>query len=175
MELGNATGFEYQLQDRGGVGHEALVKALNEVVKEANKPETAMTGVRLQGLNDGPMLRLDVDKEKAQVHGVNLGELYNVIQVAFASSYVNNFVQGSRVQRVIVQLDAKDRTSPEALGNMYVRTGTGEMMPLSELVTFEWIQGSPALTRYNGFPSMNIVGQPKPGRSSGEALSLIHI
>lgn len=170
MELGNATGFEYQLQDRGGVGHEALVKALNEVIKESNKPETAMTGVRLQGLNDGPMLRLDVDKEKAQVHGVNLGELYNVIQVAFASSYVNNFVQGSRVQRVIVQLDAKDRTSPEALGNMYVRTGTGEMMPLSELVSFEWIQGSPALTRYNGFPSMNIVGQPKPGRSSGEAM-----
>ena len=170
MELGNASGFEYQLQDRGGVGHEALVKALNTVLMEANKPETAMAGVRLQGLDDGPMLRLDIDKEKAQVLGVNLGDLYNVIQVAYASSYVNNFVQGSRVQRVIVQLDPKDRASPEALGNMFVRTGTGAMLPLSEIATFEWIQGSPALTRYNGFPSMNIVGQPKPGRSSGEAM-----
>lgn len=170
MELGNATGFEYQMQDRGGVGHETLVKALNEVLKEANKPETAMTGVRLQGLDDGPMLRMNVDTEKAMTHGVDIGTLNTVLSVSLASSYVNNYVQGSRVQRVIVQLDAKDRTSPEVIGNMYVRTNSGEMMPLSEIVSFEWIQGSPALTRYNGFPSLNIVGQPKPGRSSGEAM-----
>lgn len=169
-ELGNATGFEYQMQDRGGVGHETLVKAMNEVFKKANAPETAMTGVRLQGLDDGPMLKMNVDLEKAQTQGVDVSALYNTIQVAFGSSYVNNFVQGSRVQRVIVQLDAKDRTSPEQLANMFVRTKTGAMLPLSEIVSFEWVQGSPALKRYNGFPSLNIVGQPKPGRSSGEAM-----
>lgn len=169
-ELGNATGFEYQMQDRGGIGHEALVDAMNKVLAKANAPESSMTQVRLQGLNDGPMLKLEVDREKAMAYGVNIGALHNVLEVALASSYVNNFVQGSRVQRVIVQLDAEDRASPEAIGNMYVNTTSGAMVPLSELVTFEWTEGSPALTRYNGFPSLNIVGQPKPGRSSGEAM-----
>ncbi|MBQ8723757.1 MAG: efflux RND transporter permease subunit, partial [Opitutales bacterium] len=169
-ELGNATGFEYQLQDRGGIGHEALVNALNKVLAKANGPETSMTGVRLQGLDDGPMLKMNVDREKAMTHGVDISALHSTIQIAFGSSYVNNFVQGSRVQRVLVQLDPKDRTSPEELTNMYVRTNKGTMMPLSEVVSFEWIQGAPALTRYNGFPSLNIVGQPKPGRSSGEAM-----
>ncbi|MBR6797695.1 MAG: efflux RND transporter permease subunit [Opitutales bacterium] len=170
-ELGNATGFEYQMQDRGGIGHEALVNAMNEVFKKANAPDTAMTGVRLQGLNDGPMLKMNVDLEKAQAHGINISSLYSTIQVAFGSSYVNNFVQGSRVQRVMVQLDAQDRSSPEQLAKMFVRTNSGEMMPLSEIVSFEWIVGAPALKRYNGFPSLNIVGQPKPGRSSGEAMN----
>lgn len=170
-ELGNATGFEYQMQDRGGIGHEALVNAMNEVFKKANAPDTAMAGVRLQGLNDGPMLKMNVDLEKAQAHGINISSLYSTIQVAFGSSYVNNFVQGSRVQRVIVQLGAEDRTSPEQLGKMFVRTNSGEMMPLSEIVSFDWIVGAPALKRYNGFPSLNIVGQPKPGRSSGEAMN----
>lgn len=170
MELGNATGFEYQLQDRGGIGHEALVNALNKVLAKANGPETSMTGVRLQGLDDGPMLKMNVDREKAMTLGVDISALHSTIQIAFGSSYVNNFVQGSRVQRVLVQLDPKDRTSPEELTNMYVRTNKGTMMPLSEVVSFEWIQGAPALTRYNGFPSLNIVGQPKPGRSSGEAM-----
>ena len=169
-ELGNSTGFEYQMQDRGGVGHETLVKAMNEVFAKANAPETSMAGVRFQGLNDGPMLKMSVDLEKAQAHGIDVSSLYNTIQVAFGSSYVNNFVQGSRVQRVMVQLSAEDRTSPEQLGKMFVRTSSGAMMPLSEIVSFEWIQGAPALTRYNGFPSLNIVGQPKPGRSSGEAM-----
>ena len=170
-ELGNATGFEYQMQDRGGIGHEALVNAMNEVFKKANAPDTAMAGVRLQGLNDGPMLKMNVDLEKAQAHGINISSLYSTIQVAFGSSYVNNFVQGSRVQRVIVQLGAEDRTSPEQLAKMFVRTNSGEMMPLSESVSFDWIVGAPALNRYNGFPSLNIVGQPKPGRSSGEAMN----
>lgn len=170
-ELGTTTGFEYQLQDRGGIGHEAFVKALNEVLKEANRPESAMTGVRLQGLDDGPMLKMSVDVEKAMAYGVDIASLNTVISVSLASSYVNNYVQGSRVQRVIVQLDAKDRTTPEVIGNMYVRGNGGEMLPLSEIVSFEWIYGSPALTRYNGFPSMDIVGQPKPGRSSGEAMA----
>ncbi len=169
-ELGNATGFEYQMEDRGGIGHEALVNAMNKVLEKANGKDSSMTGVRLQGLDDGPMLKMNVDKEKAQVLGVDIGSLNSVISVALGSSYVNNFVQGSRVQRVIVQLDAKDRVSPEVIGNMYVRTNTGEMTPLSEIVSFEWIQGSPALTRYNGFSSLNIVGQPKPGRSSGDAM-----
>lgn len=170
IELGNATGFEYQMEDRGGIGHEALVNAMNKVLEKANGKDSSMTGVRLQGLDDGPMLKMNVDTEKAQVLGVDIGSLNSVISVALGSSYVNNFVQGSRVQRVIVQLDAKDRVSPEVIGNMYVRTNTGEMTPLSEIVSFEWIQGSPALTRYNGFSSLNIVGQPKPGRSSGDAM-----
>lgn len=169
-ELGNATGFEYQMQDRGGVGHDELVRAMQEVLKTANAPDSSMMNVRLQGLEDGPMLKMEIDREKAQVLGVDIGSLHSVIQVAFGSSYVNNYVQGSRVQRVIVQLDAKDRDTIDALGNMYMRTNSGTMMPLSEVVSYEWVQGSPALTRYNGFPSMNIVGQPKPGRSSGEAM-----
>lgn len=170
VELGNGTGFEYQMQDRGGIGHDALIAAMNEVLKEANKPETAMTRVRLQGLDDSPMLKMNVDLEKAQTLGVDISSLYSVIQVSLASSYVNNYVQGSRVQRVIVQLDAKDRTSPDVVGNLYVRANDGSMLPLSEIVSFEWTKGAPALTRYNGFPSLDIVGEPKPGRSSGEAM-----
>ncbi len=169
-ELGNTTGFEYQLQDRGGVGHDALVAAKNYILAKANAPESAMTGVRLQGLEDVPLINMKVDLEKAQIHGVDIGALYDVIQIALGSYYVNNYVQGSRVQRVIVQLDAKDRSNLDAIKNMYVRSSSGEMMPLSEIVSFEWSQGSPALTRYNGFSSLNIVGQPKPGRSSGEAM-----
>lgn len=169
-ELGNQTGFEYQMQDRGGIGHEALMNALNKVLAKANAPESAMQRVRLQGLEDGPMLKLKIDREKATIHGVDLSSLHNVLEVALASSYVNNFVQGSRVQRVTVQLDAPDRSTPEAIGNLYIRTNSGSMIPLSAISSFEWTTGSPSLTRYNGFPSVNIVGQPKPGRSSGEAM-----
>ncbi len=170
-ELGTATGFEYQMQDRGGIGHEAFVKAKNIVIAKANAAGTAMTGVRLQGLEDGPMLQLNVDTQKAHIHGVDIGALYSVIQASLGSSYVNNFVQGSRVQRVIVQLDAEYRSTIDAIKKIFVRTNKGEMIPLSEIVSFEWTLGAPALTRYNGFPSFDIVGTPKPGRSTGEAMA----
>ncbi len=169
-ELGNTTGFEYQMQDRAGIGHEALVKAKDIVIAKANAENTSMTNVRLQGLEDTAMLKMNVDVEKAQIHGIDAGELYDVIQIALGSYYVNNYVQGSRVQRVIVQLDAYDRSNPDVIKNMYVRSSSGGMMPLSEIISFEWTEGAPSLTRYNSFPSLNIVGQPKPGRSSGEAM-----
>ena len=172
-ELGNAAGFEYQMQDRNGIGHEALTDAMNKVLAKANAPESCMERVRLQGLEDGPMLKLNIDREKATIHGVDLGSLHSVLEVALASSYVNNFVQGSRVQRVIVQLDAQDRDTIDSINKLYIRTTAGTMIPLSEIASFEFITGSPALTRYNGFPSLNIVGQPKPGRSTGEAMAEI--
>ena len=173
VELGNAEGIEYQMQDRGGVGHEKFTDALNFVLdKIRSNPGSSIEprSMRLQGLSDMAQLKIEVDRVKASTLGVPLADLHNVIQVSLSPYYVNNFVQGNRVQRVIVQLQPEDRSTVEKILQTYVRSSSGTMVPLSELVTVDWAYGSPALTRYNGFPSYNLVGAPKAGRSSGEAM-----
>lgn len=167
--LGNATGFNLQLQDLGGQGHQALIDARDQLLMLANQDPRLM-GVRHAGLNDTPQLKVDVDRQKAAAFGVSLNSINQTFSTAWGSSYVNDFIDNGRVKRVYVQGDAPFRMMPDDIGNWYVRNNADEMVPLSALSSYHWIYGSPRLERYNGISSLNIQGQGAAGISSGEAM-----
>jgi len=169
IELGNATGFDFQLLDRGGLGHEKLMAARNQLLGLASQ-DKRLTKVRPNGMEDVPEYRVDVDWEKAGALGVPITSIHNTISGAFGSAYVNDFVQAGRVKRVFLQADAPYRMLPKDLEKIYVRNTTGKMVPFSSFASGNWTSGSPRLERFNGFPSMNIWGEPAPGKSSGEAM-----
>ena len=169
-ELGQAKGFDFQLLDRGGVGHEQLMAARNQLLGMAAQ-NPVLTKVRPNGLEDVPEYHIDVDWEKAGTLGVPITAIHNTISAAFGSAYVNDFIQGGRVKRVYLQADAPYRMLPQDLERLYVRNMAGNMVPFSSFATGHWTSGSPNLTRFNGFPSLNIVGEAAPGRSSGEAMA----
>ncbi len=169
-ELGNSTGFDLQLQDLAGLGHEALVAARDQLVGLAAK-DALVTGVRMQGLDDAAQLKINVDEDKASALGVSLGDINETLQTCFGSAYVNNFINGNRVQRVIVQLDAPFRMTPDDVKKVYVRNHVGTMVPLAAFTTVKWIFGSPQLQNYNGFPAYEIVGGAAPGKSTGDAMN----
>jgi HAE1 family hydrophobic/amphiphilic exporter-1 len=169
VELGTARGFDFELLDRGGLGHKALMAARNQLLGMAAK-DPILTKVRPNGMEDVPEYRVDVDWEKAGALGVPITSIHRTIAAAFGSSYVNNFIQGGRVKRVFVQADAPYRMLPRDLEKLYVRNTKGKMVPFSSFASGHWTFGSPRLERYNGFPSLNIWGEPAPGRSSGEAM-----
>ncbi|MBI5584880.1 MAG: efflux RND transporter permease subunit [Deltaproteobacteria bacterium] len=169
VELGQAKGFDFQLLDRGGIGHGNLMAARNQLLGMAGK-NPVLTKVRPNGLEDVPEYRVDVDWEKAGALGVPIASIHNTISAAFGSAYINDFIQGGRVKRVYVQADAPFRMLPEDLEKLYVRNNTGKMVPFASLASSHWTSGSPKLERFNGFPSLNIVGEAAPGRSSGEAM-----
>jgi HAE1 family hydrophobic/amphiphilic exporter-1 len=169
VELGQAGGFDFQLQDRGGVGHDALTAARNQLLGMAGK-DPRLTRVRPNGLEDVPQYRIDVDWVKAGTLGVPIHTIHNTISAAFGSAYVNDFIQGGRVKRVYVQADAAHRMLPNDIERLYVRNGAGTMTPFSSLASGRWTYGSPRLERFNAFPSMNIWGAPPQGKSSGEAM-----
>jgi len=168
-ELGNSTGFDFQLQDLAGLGHAQLLAAQKQLLEMAAK-NPVLVGVRVQGLEDAAQLKIDLDEDKASALGVSLADINTTLQTSFGSTYVNNFINGNRVQRVLVQLDAPFRMSPDDVKNVYVRNRTGTMVPLSAFTTVRWIYGSPQLQSYNGFPSYEIVGAAAPGKSTGEAM-----
>ncbi len=168
-ELGTSSGFDFWLQDVGGVGHDALMAASGQLLGMAAKNPMLMQ-VRPQGLQDAAQMKIELDQDKASALGVSLADINSTLQTAFGSTYVNNFVNGPRVQRVIVQLDAQFRMTPEDLGKVYLRNKIGEMVPMSAFTTIHWTFGSPQLQRYNGIPAVNIVGAAAPGLSSGEAM-----
>jgi multidrug efflux pump len=168
-ELGTSSGFDFWLQDIGGLGHDKLNDARNQLLgMAAQNPRLA--GVRPQGLSDAAQMKIELDQDKASALGVSLADINSTMQTAFGSAYVNNFVNGARVQRVIVQLDATFRMNPQDLGNVYVRNKTGSMVPLSAFTSTHWTFGSPQLQRYDGIPAINIVGAAAPGLSSGDAM-----
>ena len=169
VELGNATGFDFQLMDRGGVGHEALMNARNQLLGMAAQ-DPRLVKVRPNGMDDVPEYRIDVDWEKAGAQGLPITSIHNTISAAFGSAYVNDFIQAGRVKRVYVQADAPYRMLPKDLEKLYVRNAAGKMVPFSSFASGHWTSGSPRLERFNGFPSLNIWGEPTPGRSSGEAM-----
>ena len=169
VELGSAKGFDFQLQDRGGVGHEALMQARNQLLGMAAKDPRLMA-VRPNGMEDVPQYRIDVDWEKAGALGVPISSIHRTISASFGSSYVNDFIQAGRVKRVYVQADAPDRMLPKDLEKLYVRNTAGKMVPFSSFASGHWSSGSPKLERYNAFPSINIWGEAAPGRSSGDAM-----
>jgi HAE1 family hydrophobic/amphiphilic exporter-1 len=170
LELGRAGGFDFQLQDRVGLGHEALMAARNQMLGMAAK-DPRLIRVRPSGLEDVTQYRIDVDWEKAGALGVPIGSIHHTIAAAFGSAYVNDFIQGGRVKRVYAQADAPFRMLPKDLERLYVRNAAGTMTPFTSFATGHWFQGSPLLERYNSFPSLNIWGEPAPGKSSGEAMT----
>ena len=172
IELGMATGFDFQLMDRGGLGHAALMNARNQLLGMAAQ-DARLTKVRPNGMEDVPEYRIDVDWEKAGALGVPITDIHNTISAAFGSAYVNDFIQGGRVKRVFVQADAPYRMLPKDLEKLYVRNTAGKMVPFASFASGHWAYGSPRLERFNGFPSLNILGEPAPGRSSGEAMQIM--
>jgi HAE1 family hydrophobic/amphiphilic exporter-1 len=172
IELGMAVGFDLQLQDRGGLGHDKLMAARNQLLQNAAK-DPRLVRVRPNGMEDVPEYRIDVDWDKAGTLGVPITAIHNAIASAFGSSYVNDFIQAGRVKRVFVQMDAPYRMLPQDLKKIYVRNNVGKMVPFSSFASGRWSIGSPKLERYNAFPSINIWGEPAPGRSSGEAMQAI--
>ncbi len=169
VELGNAQGVDFQLLDRGGLGHEALMNARNQLLGMASQ-DPRLKSVRPNGMEDVPQFRVEVDWEKAGAQGLSITSINNAISASFGGSYVNNFIQGGRVKKVYIQADAPYRMLPKDLENIYVRNNSGKMVPFSSFATTRWTSGSPRLERFNGFASMNIWAEPAPGRSSGEAM-----
>ncbi len=169
VELGQSKGFDFQLLDRGGLGHAKLMEARNQLLGMAAR-DPVLTKVRPNGLEDVPEYRVDVDWEKAGALGLPIASIHHTISAAFGSAYVNDFIQGGRVKRVYAQADAPYRMLPQDLEKLYVRNNAGKMVPFSSFASGHWTSGSPKLERFNGFPSLNILGEAAPGRSSGEAM-----
>ncbi|EPC0894897.1 efflux RND transporter permease subunit [Citrobacter freundii] len=173
VELGTATGFDFELIDQGGLGHTALTQARNQLLGMVAKHPDLLVRVRPNGLEDTPQFKLDVDQEKAQALGVSLSDINETISVSLGGYYVNDFIDRGRVKKVYVQGDAKYRMLPADINNLYIRSSNGEMVPFSAFSASHWIYGSPRLERYNGMPSMEILGEAAPGRSTGEAMALM--
>ena len=169
MELGNATGFDMQLVDRGSNGHVALMNARNQLLGMAAQ-NLKLAGVRPNGLSDVPQFKVNIDSEKASALGLNLSEINSALQIAWGSSYVNDFIDKGRIKRVYMQADAKYRMSPDDLDKWFVRNADGDMVAFSTFASTEWVYGSPKLERFNGISSVNIQGSPAEGISSGEAM-----
>ncbi len=169
-ELAALGGFDFRLQDRGGLGREALMAARNMALGLASK-HPALAGVRPEGQEPAPQLDLQVDRLKARAYGVDIAVLNETLQSMLGTAYINDFVRQGRVFRVLMQADDATRRSPEDILRMTVRNARGEMVPLSAIVRTQWIAGSPKLDRFNGMPSAKLSGGPAPGRSSGEAMA----
>jgi hydrophobe/amphiphile efflux-1 (HAE1) family protein len=169
IELGNATGFDFELQDMGGLGHEELMQARNQLLMLAAR-DKRLARVRPNGMPDVPQYKIDIDWEKAGALGVPISSVQSYVSAAFGSAYVNDFVQGGRVKRVYAQADAPFRMLPSDLARVYVRGSRGGLVPLSAVATGRWVYGSPRLERYNGVAAMDIQGEPAPGYSSGDAM-----
>ncbi|HEY1426504.1 MAG TPA: efflux RND transporter permease subunit [Caulobacteraceae bacterium] len=167
--LGQSSGFDLELEDRAGLGHEALVAAQNQLVQMAAR-DPILSGVRPNNQLDTPQLHLDVDQAKATALGLNIADVDSTIAAAFGGFFINNFVDRGRVKRVFVQGDAPFRASPQDLGDWYVRGSTGTMAPFSAFSTASWTMGPAQLGRYNGQSSLEVQGQSAPGQSSGAAM-----
>ena len=168
--LGVASGFNFQLQDRSGMGHEALMGATYQVLGQANQHEK-MNQVRYSGLPDAPQFDLKVDHQKALAMGIPVSEINSTMAVAWGSSYVNDFLDRGQIKRVYVQADAPYRMLPDDITDWYVRNTSGEMVPFSSFSEGNWTYGAQQLQRYNGVPSINIQGSASPGFSTGDAMA----
>ncbi|ENX00253.1 hypothetical protein F899_02446 [Acinetobacter sp. CIP 101934] len=168
-ELGVSSGFNLQLKDAAGNGHEKLTMARNIVLGEAAKDPRLM-GVRPNGQEDTPQYRIIIDQAQAGAAGVSIAEINSTMSMAWGGSYINDFIDRGRVKKVYVQAESDSRMMPEDLNKWYVRNNSGDMVPFSAFATGEWTYGSPRLERYNGVSAKNIQGSPAPGVSSGEAM-----
>jgi multidrug efflux pump len=170
MELGNATGFAVRVQDRASLGHEALLAARNQLLGMAMQ-SPILTGLRPEGLEDAPQLQIDIDRDKANALGVDFAAISASLSTSLGSAYINDFPNAGRMQRVVVQADAKDRMQAEDLLRLNVVNSSGQSVPLSAFATTRWVTGQMQAVRYNGYPSMRISGAAAPGYSSGDAMA----
>ena len=169
-ELGNATGFTFRLQDRNGAGHDALVNARNQLLGMAMQSKV-LAQVRPDGLEDAPQLQIDIDRDKANALGVGFDAINSALSTALGSSYVNDFPNQGRMQRVVVQAEATGRMQGDDLLAMHVRNAQGQTLPLSTFASTRWIKGAQQTVRYNGYPAMRIAGGAAPGFSTGDAMA----
>jgi multidrug efflux pump len=168
-ELGSSTGFNFRLEDRGGHGHEALVGARNQVLGMASKSKV-VAGVRPDGLEDAPQLQIDIDRDKANALGVTFDAINTTLSTAIGSSYVNDFPNHGRLQRVVVQADAPARMQPDDILQLNATNNKGAAVPLSAFASTRWVTGPMQTIRYNGYPAMRIAGDAAPGQSTGQAM-----
>lgn len=172
QELGNASGFNFFLQDRAGLGHEALVQARNQLLgMAAQDPAIAM--LRPNGMEDTPQYRIDIDQAKAGAYGLSMSDVNDTLSTALGGAYINDFLDRGRVKKVYMQGDAPFRMMPEDINLWYVRNSQGGMVPFSAFASGRWTHGSPRLERYNGLPAMEMQGASAPGKSSGDAMNAI--
>ena len=168
-ELGVSAGFNIQLKDASGQGHEKLIAARNAILGMAAQ-DKRLAGVRPNGQEDTPQYQINIDQAQAGAMGVSIADINTTMSMAWGGSYINDFVDRGRVKKVYVQGEANARMMPEDLNKWYVRNSSGTMVPFSAFATGEWTYGSPRLERYNGVSSVNIQGTPAPGVSSGDAM-----
>ncbi|HEU4850902.1 MAG TPA: efflux RND transporter permease subunit [Telluria sp.] len=168
-ELGSSTGFSFRLQDRGGAGRDALLAARNQLLGMASQSKV-LAGVRPEGLEDAPQLQLDIDRDKANAHGVGFEAINAALSTTLGSAYVNDFPNAGRLQRVVVQADAPSRMQPEHILRLNAMNNRGQQVPLSAFATTRWVTGPMQTVRYNGYPSIRIAGDAAPGFSTGDAL-----
>jgi multidrug efflux pump len=172
--LGTSNGFDFELVDRGGIGHDALLKARNQLLGMAAK-DPILAQVRPNGQEDTPQLHLDIDLAKATALGVNETDIDDTITAAWGGVYVNDFIDRNRVKRVFMQGDAAFRGAPDDLSRWYVRSSSGKMTPFSSFAGSHWTFGPTRLERYNGAASFEIQGQAAPGKSSGAAIKEMQV
>ena len=168
--LGESTGFEFRLQDRGAMGHAELMAARDQLLESASKSKV-LTNVREASLAESPQVQLEIDRRQANALGVSFADIGTVLDVAVGSSYVNDFPNQGRMQRVVVQAEGDQRSQVEDLLNIHVRNDSGKMVPLGAFVQARWVSGPVQLTRYNGYRAVSISGEPAAGYSSGEAMA----
>ncbi|MBA1320914.1 efflux RND transporter permease subunit [Pseudomonas plecoglossicida] len=167
--LGESTGFELRLQDRGGLGHAQLMAARDQLLAEAGKSKL-LVNVRESSLAESPQIQLEIDRRQANALGISFADIGSVLDTAVGSSYVNDFPNQGRMQRVVVQAEGDQRSQVEDLLKIHVRNDSGKMVPLAAFVQAKWVTGPVQLTRYNGYPAVSISGEPAPGYSSGDAM-----
>ena len=173
VELGTATGFDFQLIDQANLGHDKLTQARNQLLGMVAQHPDLLTQVRPNGLEDTPQYKIEIDQEKATALGVSISDINTTLGASVGGSYVNDFIDRGRVKKVYVQAENKYRMLPSDINNLYVRGSAGQMVPFSAFSSAKWEYGSPRLERYNGLPSMEILGQPAPGKSSGAAMAMM--
>ncbi|MBV1831006.1 efflux RND transporter permease subunit [Komagataeibacter melomenusus] len=170
LELGNATGFDLELEDRGHLGHTQLLAARNMVLGMAAK-DRRLTAVRPNGMEDAPQFHLDIDREKANALGITIADINTTIEGALGSIYVNQFLRDDRVKQVYIQGEPDARMIPDDLSKWYIRNATGGMVPFNAFVSGQWIMGPQKVEDYNGLNAFEILGQPAAGYSSGDSIA----
>jgi hydrophobe/amphiphile efflux-1 (HAE1) family protein len=170
--LGRSSGFDLELEDQAGLGHEKLTAARQQLMDMASK-DPLLTNVRFNGLQDTAQLHVDIDQARAQALGLDLGQVNDTLSAAWGGAFINNFIDRGRVKQVFLQADAPYRTSPEDIGRWFVRSASGAMAPFSAFTSWKWITGPGQLQRYNGISAMELQGQPAPGKSTGAAMNEI--
>ncbi|MEM6158961.1 efflux RND transporter permease subunit [Erwinia sp. P6884] len=170
--LGNSGGFALRLQDRNNLGREALIKARDTLLEKASK-DPAIAYAMVEGLDDAPQIRLDIDREKAQALGIDFSEINNALTTAFGSNVAADFANKGRLQRVVVQADGASRSTPESVLDLNLPNAKGEMVPLRTFASIEWETGPVQISRYNGYPAFKITGDAAPGYTSGQAMQAL--